>query len=85
MDKTKRRELVQQMSTVTNLIPGSIGERRKMRQELEAMVHQIEAETADTGMNSGAGRIPSGFLHADVQRVQVGPAARDVVESIPAR
>ena len=43
MDKTKRRELVQQMSTVTNLIPGSIGERRKMRQELEAMVHQIEA------------------------------------------
>ena len=60
-DKGKRRELVQQMSTVTNLIPGSIGERRKMRQELEAMVHQIEAETADTGMNGGAGRIPSGF------------------------
>ena len=60
-DKSKRRELVQQMSTVTNLIPGSIGERRKMRQELEAMVHQIEAETADTGMNGGAGRIPSGF------------------------
>ncbi|CAK0867486.1 unnamed protein product [Prorocentrum cordatum] len=61
MDKTKRRELVQQMSTVTNLIPGPIGERRKMRQELEAMVHQIEAETADLGMNGGAGRIPSGF------------------------
>ena len=31
MDKGKRRELVQQMSTVTNMIPGSIGERRKMR------------------------------------------------------
>ena len=61
MDKGKRRELVQQMSTVTNLIPGSIGERRKMRQQLEAMVHQIEAETADFGMNGGAGRIPSGF------------------------
>ena len=61
MDKGKRRELVQQMSTVTNLIPGSIGERRKMRQELEAMVHQVEAETADLGMNGGAGRIPSGF------------------------
>ena len=49
------------MSTVTNLIPGSIGERRKMRQQLEAMVHHIEAETADFGMNGGAGRIPSGF------------------------
>ena len=57
-DKDKRRELVQQMSTATNLIPGSIGERRKMRQELEAMVHQIEAETADTGMNGGTRRIP---------------------------
>ena len=61
MDKTKRRDLVQHMSTATNLIPGSIGERRKMRQELEAMVHQVEAETADLGMNGGAGRIPSGF------------------------
>ncbi|CAK0838817.1 unnamed protein product [Prorocentrum cordatum] len=61
IDKTKRRELVQQMSTVTNLIPGSIGERRKMHQELEAMAHQIEAETADLGVNGGAGRIPSGF------------------------
>ena len=61
MDKTKRRELVQQMPGVTNLIPGSIGERRKMRQELNAMVHQVEAETADLGVNGGAGRIPSGF------------------------
>ena len=32
-----------------------------MRQELEAMVHQVEAETADLNMNGGAGRIPSGF------------------------
>ena len=61
MDKTKRRELVQQMSSVANMIPGSIGERRKMRAEPEAMVHQVEAETADLGMNGGAGRIPSGF------------------------
>ena len=53
-DKAKRRELVQQMSTVTKLAPGSIGERRKMRQEHEAMVHQIEAGTADAGMNGGA-------------------------------
>ena len=61
MDTKKRRELVQQMSSVANLIPGCIGERRKMRQELEAMVHQVEAETADLGANGGAGRIPSGF------------------------
>ena len=61
MDPELRRGLVQQMSTATNTIPGSIGERRKMRQELEAMVHQVEAETADLGMNGGAGRIPSGF------------------------
>ena len=60
-DPQLRRELVQQMSSATNAIPGSIGERRKMRQELEAMVHQVEAETADLGMNGGAGRIPSGF------------------------
>ena len=60
-DPSKRRELVQQMSSATNLILGSIGERRKMRQELEAMVHQVEAETADLGMNGGSGRIPSGF------------------------
>ena len=32
-----------------------------MRQQLEAMVHQIEAETADLGENAGAGRIPAGF------------------------
>ena len=49
------------MSTVTNLIPGCTGERRKMRQELEAMAHQVEAETADLGMNGGAGRIPPRF------------------------
>ena len=61
MDKRKRLEMVQQMSTLTNQIPGSIGERRDMRQQLEAMVHQIEAETADLGMNGGAGRFPSGY------------------------
>ena len=53
--------MVQQMSSATSGIPGGIGESRNMRQELEAMVHQIEAETADLGMNGGAGRIPSGF------------------------
>ena len=39
----------------------SIGEKRKMRQKLEAMVHQIESETADLGMNGGAGWTPSGL------------------------
>ena len=61
VDKEKRRELVHHMSTATNLVPVSVGKRRKMRQALEAMVHQVEAETADPGMNGGAGRIPSCF------------------------
>ena len=61
VDGKRRHELVQQMSTATNLIPGSIVERRQMRQELEAMAHRMEAETADLGMNGGAGRIPSCF------------------------
>ena len=58
MDRKVRRELVQQLPSASNAIPGPIGERRQMRQELEAMVHQVEAETADLGMNGGAGRIP---------------------------
>ena len=49
LDPGKRKGLVQQMSTATNRLPGSVGERRKMRQELEAMVHQLEAETTDAG------------------------------------
>ena len=61
LDPRKRKGLVQQMSTATNRLPGSVGERRKMRQELEAMVHQLEAETADAGENAGRGRIPGGF------------------------
>ena len=60
-DKHIRRNLVQQMSVATSQLPGSVGERRKMRQELEGMVHQIEAETADLGYNNGAGIIPAGF------------------------
>ena len=60
-DKATRRNLVQQMSSATSKLPGSVGERRKMRQELESMVHQIETETADNGENAGAGRIPAGF------------------------
>ena len=48
MDLHVRRELVQQMSSVTSAIPGSIRERRDMRAEMEAMVQQVEAETART-------------------------------------
>ena len=33
-DASKRRELVQQMSSVANMIPGSIGERRKCARSL---------------------------------------------------
>ena len=61
MNQQQRRQLVQQMSRVTNMIPGTIGERRLMRKHLEAMVHQVEGETADLGMNGGAGRIPAGY------------------------
>ena len=46
VDHKVRRELVQQMSSATSAIAGSIGERRNMRAELEAMVHQLEAESA---------------------------------------
>ena len=55
------KNLVQQMSSATHKLLWSVGERRKMRQELEAMVHQIETETADNGENIGAGRIAAGF------------------------
>ena len=46
LDRNVRRELVQQMSSATSAIAGSIGELRNMRAELEAMVHQLEAESA---------------------------------------
>ena len=46
MDRHVRRELVQQMSSATSAIAGSICERRNMRAELKAMIHQVEAESA---------------------------------------
>ena len=61
VDEKSRRKLVQQMSTVSSNLRGSIGERRKMRQELESMVDQKETETADNDENDGAGRLPAGF------------------------
>ena len=59
--KDVRQNLVQQMSASTRNLRGTVGERRKMRQELESMVHQIEAESADRGENAGQGRIPAAF------------------------
>ena len=56
-----RKEVVQQMSTVARAIPGSVGERKDMRQKLESMVDQIETESADAGENGGRGRLPAGF------------------------
>ena len=56
-----RKNLVQQMSTATNRLPGTVAERRKMRQELEAMVRQIEAEAADASENARAGFFQVGF------------------------
>ena len=60
-NKDIKRNLVQQMSATTRNLPGSVGERRKMRQELGSLVHQIEAETADKAENGNAGRIPAAF------------------------
>ncbi len=47
MNPAQRHTLVQQMATTSANIPGSIGERREMRQKLESMVDQSETETAD--------------------------------------
>ena len=56
-----RRALLYKMSTVTATMPGSVGEKAKNRQELETMVEQKEAETAEAGENGGLGRTPALF------------------------
>ena len=56
-----RRGLLYKMSTVTATMPGSVGEKAKHRQELETMVEQKEAETAEAGENAGLGRTPALF------------------------
>ena len=40
-DNTKRRELVHHMPNATNLISGSIGERREMRQDISAICGEV--------------------------------------------
>ena len=60
-DKAKRRQIVQKMTTASSSLPGSVGERRSMRQFLEAMVDQKEVETARLSEQEGRGRLPAGF------------------------
>ena len=60
-DPQKKKDLVSQMSTSTSKMPGSVGERRNMRQKLDGMVNQIEVETDDQNENGGQGRIPGAF------------------------
>ncbi len=60
-DNALRKKVIQQMTTATANIPGSLGEKRYMRQCLEALVDQKEQETADLNENAGRGRLPAGF------------------------
>jgi hypothetical protein len=60
-DSALRKKIVQQMTTSTANIPGSLGEKRFMRQCLESFVDQKEQETADVNENLGRGRLPAGF------------------------
>ena len=64
-----RKILVQQMSTATSKLPGSVGERRKMRQELEAMVHQVEAENGGCRRECRRRAHPSRLLYTDLPGV----------------
>ena len=41
-DPARRKQIVQRMTTASALLPGSVGERRQMRQNLETMVDQKE-------------------------------------------
>lgn len=54
-------KVVQQMATAASNIPGTMGERRKMRQSLEGMVDQKEAETVEEYETLGRGRLPAAF------------------------
>ena len=53
LDPATRKNIFQQIFTVTNRLSCSVAKKLKTRQVLEAMVHQIEAETADAGENAG--------------------------------
>ena len=52
---------MQRMTNSSALLPGSVGERRQMRQNLETMVDQQEVETSRSSGQEGPGRLPAGF------------------------
>ena len=60
-DPARRKQIVQRMTTASALLPGSVGERRQMRQNLETMVDQKEVETCRSSEQEGRGRLPHGF------------------------
>ena len=45
-DPVRKKQIVQRMTTATAQLPGSVGERRQMRQNLETLVDQKEVETS---------------------------------------
>ena len=50
------------MIGVTQDVPGALGERLSMRSDVEAMVGQVEWETAVRGDCEGRGRVPALFF-----------------------
>ena len=60
-DMSLRKKVVQQMTTISSNLPGSLGERRTMRRDLEAFVDQKESETLGMGRAAAPGRLPCGF------------------------
>jgi hypothetical protein len=65
--KEKKRKMIHKMLGVQSNSPGSLGEKLRHRKELEAMVDQVEWETAVFGTNEGKGRIPALFFTFTVQ------------------
>jgi len=60
-DPARKKQIVQRMTTASAQLPGSVGERRQMRQNLETMVDQKEVETSRSLGKEGPGRLPAGF------------------------
>ena len=54
-------QIVQRVTTASAPLPGSVGERRRMRQNLETMLDQKEVETCRSSEQEGRGRLPAGF------------------------
>ena len=82
MERHVRRELVQQMLSATSAIPGSIGERRNMRAELEAMVHQVEAETARAQPEPSSASAQKPVPASSRNKMQPAPSSASAVAAI---